>query len=213
MKTKILLLFIFLILFTINLRAQFKDYTVKGGIQYNQLYTFSEYSNRYSFLGRGYVAFEITNVFAVEIGGGYGQYKTNDDVHTPLVSTSSNHLVKTDIIPVDARLRIAPIPSINWNPYFYLGTGFMKYNVKEVPDDIPIIDYSSKAHGWTQIITLGIGTETRLSSYTMLDISLGATYPFTDQLNNFIDGSWQDAYANLSIGLTFAGNNLVAQSP
>ncbi|MBK8981920.1 MAG: OmpA family protein [Ignavibacteria bacterium] len=208
MKKFLSILFITSLFLPAISNAQFKDYIMKGGIQYNQLMPFSEYKAAFSYTARAYLAFELSRLLAIEIGGGYGQYKTEDDFNTYTAGTRSDgNFVKSDIIPIDARLRISPGNSKNWNPYFYGGLGLMKYNTKELPVNSNVPDYFEKANGWTAFIPLGIGTEIRMSDNVMLDISGGVTYPFSDLLNNFVLGKWEDASANLSLGLTFAGSD------
>ncbi|MBK9330868.1 MAG: OmpA family protein [Ignavibacteria bacterium] len=208
MKKFLLILFTLTLFITTQSDAQFKDYVMKGGIQYNQLMPFSEFKASYSYTARAYLAFELSRLLAIEIGGGFGQYKTEDDFNTYSTGTSSDkNYVKSDIIPIDARLRISPGNSNNWNPYFYGGIGLMKYVTKELPVNPNVPDYFEDASGWTAFIPLGIGTEIRMSDNVMLDVSGGVTYPFTDLLNNFVMGSWEDASANLSLGLTFAGSD------
>ena len=212
-KTILLLITITTFLFT-NADAQFKNYNIKGGIQYQQLIPFSEFQNAYSFIGRAYLGFEITNTICVEISGGYGQFKTKDD-YNPLsgtyVSDTSNTdpEIQTDLIPVDARIRISPWAKTakNWNPYFYVGAGIMNYKVKNSPDPVVSPQYNTVEGGWTGIFPAGFGTEIRMSKNVMLDLSGGVTYTTTDLLNNFVVPSWNDCSANLSLGLTFAGGD------
>ena len=205
----ILLFLLFFTAFSAN--AQFKNYNVKGGIQYYQLLPFSEFSAAYSFLGRGFLDFELTNSIAIEIGAGYGQYKTDDDFneHSSADSSSDDHDhdVKTNILPIDVRLKFTPFASNNWNPYFYVGAGLEYYNVTQLPSTINIPEYAEKDKGWTAIIPVGIGTEIKLSKNVLMDLSAGASYPFTDQLNNFVLGEWEDAEGHLGLGLTFAGSD------
>lgn len=208
MKKIILLLFVTMFLVTARAFPQFKDYVMKGGVQYQQLLPFSEFGSSYSFIGRAYLGFEISRGLCIEIGGGYGQYKTNDDfnVHNDANSGEHKHYVKTDLVPFDARLRVSPIPGKNWNPYFYVGAGLTHYIVKELPS-INIPDYHEKANSWTGTIPIGIGTEVKMGKNVLLDLSAGAAYNFTDQLNNFVLGKWEDAQGNIAIGLTFTGSN------
>jgi len=207
---KLLLFFIAIsLIISTNANAQFKNYNVKGGIQYSPTLPFSEYGGAYSYTARAYLAFELSQLLAIELGAGFGQYKTNDDFNTPVLrSTSTENYTVSDVIPVDVRLRISPMPSKNWNPYMYLGVGLLKYSTKELPAGYTnVADYNSFADGWTSTIPIGIGTEIRMSDNVMLDISGGAYYSFSDQLNNFILGSWEDGGAQVSLGLTFAGGN------
>jgi len=213
MKPKYVLLILLTFLISISAQAQFKDYTIKGGIQYQQLLPFSEYATSMSFIGRGFLNFEITKGVSIDIGGGYGQYKTDDDFneHTHTDNNEGDkHYVKTDLIPIEARLRLSPWANNkkSWNPYFYLGAGLMNYSVKEIPDNPLVGDYSEKRKGWTVSLPLGVGTEAKLSDNVLLDISAGVSYPFTDELNNFVLGPYEDASANLALGLSFTGSDM-----
>lgn len=212
MKLKFLLLNLFLLSFVISSQAQFKDYTIKGGAQYQQLLPFSEFAPSMSFIGRGFLNFEIAKGVSIDIGAGYGQYKTDDDFneHSATEIEEHTHYVKTDLIPIEARLRLSPWANNkkSWNPYFYLGAGLMNYNVKEIPENTSVGYNSEKSKGWTVAIPLGIGTEAKLSDNVLLDISGGVSYPFTDLLNNFVLGPYEDASANLSLGLSFAGSDM-----
>ncbi|MEO8664270.1 MAG: OmpA family protein [Ignavibacteria bacterium] len=211
MKRNLLVLFALLALFSIKANAQFKNYGIKGGVQYQQLLPFSEYSAAYSFLGRAFINFELTNNISIDIGAGYGQYKTNDDIHTrsPVgTSTTTDNFVKTEIIPVDLRLKLTPWArtAINWNPYFYVGTGVLHYKVKEVPD-INIPEYKSFPDSYTGFGSLGFGTEVKMGKNVLLDFSAGASYFFTDRLNNFVSESLEDAEGHIAVGISFAGND------
>ena len=191
-----------------NANAQFKNYGIKGGIQYQQLLPFSEFDARFSYLARGFVNFELTNTLSLDLGVGYGQYKTDDHFNTYPPTSPGDHDVSTDIIPIDLRLRIAPFPSKNWNPYFYIGGGVINYNVKDVPGDTAIPQFNTKESGWAGYFPIGIGTEAKLSDQVYIDINGGVAYTTTDLLNNFVIPDFEDASANLGIGLTFAGSDM-----
>ncbi|MDZ4711147.1 MAG: OmpA family protein [bacterium] len=208
MKKNLLILLCLFALFSTKADAQFKDYVMKGGIQYNQLMPFSEYKASLSFLGRAYLGFELTNLVSIEIGGGYGQYKTTDDFH-PSVGSADEQYVKTEIIPFDARLRLSPWSRTakNWNPYFYTGAGLTRFKVKDLPSGIIIPEYAFIADGWTAHIPFGFGTEIKMGNNVLLDLSANATYTFTDMLNSFALKPYKDAYGSLALGLTFTGSN------
>ncbi|MBK8550483.1 MAG: OmpA family protein [Ignavibacteria bacterium] len=209
MKKLLLLLVLLSACFSIKVNAQFKNYGIKGGIQYQQLLPFSEFDARYSFIARGFVNFELSNSLSLDLGAGYGQYKTDDHWNTYPANSPGDHDVSTDIIPIDVRLRISPWAKTakNWNPYFYIGGGVMSYNVKNVPADTSISAFDVKESGWAGILPLGIGTEVKLSDNVLLDINGGVTYTTTDLLNNFVITDFNDASANLGIGITFASSD------
>ena len=54
MKFKYLLVVLLLIFLSLNSQAQMRDYTIKGGVQYNQTLLFGEFNDyKFSFLARG----------------------------------------------------------------------------------------------------------------------------------------------------------------
>lgn len=208
MKAKHLLILLFLTFLSLKADAQFKNYIVKGGIQYQQVLPFSEYKGSLSFLGRAFVGFEVNNFLSLELGGGFGYYKTDDDVHVPVGTTvvGQDYFVKTEVIPIDARFKFTPnaARSKNWNPYFYIGIGLLKYKVTEITD-VELPYYNTYQNNWTAFIPVGIGTEIKMSNHVLLDLSAGGYYSLTDNLNTFVDGSLQDAAGHLAVGLTFTG--------
>ncbi len=189
--------------------AQFRKYGIKGGVQFQPLMTFSEFDSKFSWVARGFLGFELTNTLAIELGGGYGQFNTEDNFneHSHENGANMDHEVKTDIIPIDARLKITPwsATKTSWNPYFYIGAGLLKYSVKELPSTDLSPQYAEKEDGWSGFIPAGIGTEVKLSKNVLLDIGAGFNYTFTDLLNNFVIQDYKDCYLNGAIGLTFAG--------
>ncbi len=224
LKKSLLLLIAIFAFISINANAQFKNYGIKGGVQLAPIIPFSEFDSKFSFLGRGFVNFELSNSLSLDLGIGYGQYKTEDNYRTYPSNYSADKEVSTDIIPIDLRLRISPWSKTakNWNPYFFIGAGAMSYKAKNVVFDSVsytnnngdggIIDSTINTHdaterGWAGIIPLGIGTEVKLSDNVLLDISGGFTYTTKDLLNNFVIDDYNDCYANIGIGLTLAGGD------
>ncbi len=220
MKRSLLLLVTIFAFISINANAQFKNYGVKGGIQFAPILPFSEYDSKFSFLGRGFVNIELSNSLSLDLGVGYGQYKTEDNYNNYPSDYTGDKEVSADIIPIDVRLRLSPWAKTakSWNPYFFIGAGIMSYSADNVVFDSVgytysktdgyITDSANYTHnasesGWAGIIPFGIGTEVKLSNNILLDINAGLTYTTTDLLNNFVIKDFNDAYANIGIGLTF----------
>ena len=128
MKLKYLLVVLLLIFLSVNSQAQMRDYTVKGGVQYNQTLLFSEFdigSYQFSFLARGYFNVRFNKILSGEFGVGYGRFAGDDAAYN-----SNPADWATTIIPLDVRLRIAPFTKLrSINPYFYIGGGFLRYEV------------------------------------------------------------------------------------
>lgn len=216
MKKKLLLVIVIFAITSWTAIAQFKNYGIKGGVKYEQLIPMSEFKSDYSFIAKGFLGFELSNTMSLELGAGYGQYNTSDD-YNPLTGTYSGFVsgtdsvytsdpeVKTDIIPIDARLKFTPWAKTakNWNPYFYLGAGVMHFKVKSKPDSVVNPQYDNLEDGWAGIFPAGLGTEIRLSNSVLMDLNAGVTYTTTDLLNNFVIPDFKDAGLNIGLGLIF----------
>ena len=59
LKKSLLLLIAIFAFISINANAQFKNYGIKGGVQLAPIIPFSEFDSKFSFLGRGFVNFEL----------------------------------------------------------------------------------------------------------------------------------------------------------
>jgi outer membrane protein OmpA-like peptidoglycan-associated protein len=206
-KALFFILFALLLIATSDSKAQFRNYGVKGGVQFQPLVPFSEFDSKFSWQARGFVDIELSNTLALELGAGYGQFNTEDNFNKQDVDTLGSREVNTDIIPIDARLKVTPWSNTkgSWNPYFFIGAGLMNYNVKETPTTEVSPQYSEKASDWTGFIPVGIGTEVKLSKNVLLDLNAGFNYTFTDLLNNFVIDDYNDCYLNGTVGLMLAG--------
>ncbi len=195
-------------------QAQFKDWGTKFGARYNMLLPQNEFPNvgfgendKFSFdnytmswLLEGFVGFELMPVLELDINAGYGSYAG--------FQFNYEGYYKSEIIPVNLRLRVAPFDLKGWNPYFYLGGGIMHYSNKYPEENRAASPVDVKSDGWAGIFPLGIGTEIALSDNVLVDISLGGAFSSTTALNNYDNGNnIMDAYYNLGVGLTYTGES------
>lgn len=207
---KTFLLFVMLFCAPLFIYSQFDGYKFKGGLQFNYLYPTTELtSNKFSFLGRGFVNFELNNTFELELGLGYGQLRMTDE----LTGYPNTGEVANDIIPMDVRLRIAPFPGNTFNPYLWLGLGALSYNVTKGENTHNLVGENEvnttppgRENGWSAILpTAGIGTEIKLSDQVLLDVNAGYSYYTSDKVNNIVWGKMLDGAVNIGTGLTFTG--------
>lgn len=207
MKKSVLVLVILLL--AGSLHAQFKGYIVKGGAQYVQLIPNGDIKqSQLSFIGRAYLAFELGYYLDLEVGGGYGRYIMEHNLGDDL----DGEKVKTDIVPLDLRLRIEPFAKrMKYvNPYLYLGVGALKYDVKEVPAVTsaatgPDTLYRDQKNDWTAMFPMGIGMEIKLDKQILMDFSIGGNYFISDEVNNIKVGKPGDGYFNAALGFTITG--------
>lgn len=207
-KAVYLIVFALFLMVSSNGYSQFKDYGIKGGLQFNGLMPFSEFDSKFSFIGRGFVDFELSKTLALELGAGYGQFVTEDNFNAfATTAVDEDKEVKANLIPIDARLKITPWSSTktSWNPYFYIGAGLLNFDVTETPDVAVSPQYNELESGWTGFIPVGIGTEIKMSKNVLLDIHVGASYTFTDLLNNFVIEDYNDSWLQGGVGIAFAG--------
>ncbi len=184
--------------------SQFKDYKVKGGVQYNVISPSGELkANLSSFFGRGYLAIELGKYFDVELGGGFMKWKQKDQIN------GGDKELEVDLIPIDVRLRIEPFaPKMKHvNPYMYIGGGIVNHKLKKQPEYTSYVARydSTELDGWVGYFPAGIGLEIKLSKQVLLDLSVGAATTLSDKVNNLIVGSPKDGWFNYGLGITVTG--------
>ncbi|NNG26026.1 MAG: OmpA family protein [Ignavibacteriaceae bacterium] len=215
-KSTILILILLGFLLSANLTmAQFNDYDVKLGLQFNGLLPDTEFDKdlspndaefKFSFLGRAFLRFQlITEVVEAEIGGGFGRLTGEYED-----ANNNNFNWWTYIIPFDARIILSPFDLDGFNPYAYGGAGYMHFSNDKKPTQVPMqANLSTEESGWAAIFPVGGGFEVVLSDVLLLDFSGGYTFTLSDDLNgytNIDDPSTDqnyDGYYNAAIGLTF----------
>jgi len=106
--------------------------------------------------------------------GGYSQYTAN-------------------IIPIDVRLRYAPLDSEKWQPFIYAGVGIIPYSINSTP--------ALSQSGTALFFPAGIGLRHQLDKEFAIEGSVGVHPTMTDFLNPIPDKG-KDAYWGFSIGLT-----------
>jgi outer membrane protein OmpA-like peptidoglycan-associated protein len=200
--------------------GQFKDWGTKFGIRGSILFPENEFANlglsgndntsfdwfKASWLGEAFFGFELTKALELSINAGYGKYAGKAYTDDPNISFGE---YETTIIPIHLRLRVSPFDLKGWNPYFYVGGGVMNYSVDTKPTNV---GKPTEDDGWVAIIPAGIGAEFALSERVLLDFSLGGALSSTYDLDSYRsagDDAW-DSYLNVSLGLTFTGENCKA---
>lgn len=212
-NTFLIILFLGLLLISGKSFAQFNDYNVKLGLQFNGLLSDTEFDKsgrvsdpefKFSFLGRAFLRFElITEVIEAEIGGGFGRLAGEFEDTSGIKGNWWTY-----IIPLDARIILSPFDMDVWNPYLYGGAGYMYYNNDKPPTNIRAANVPEKQKDWTAIFPIGGGFEVALSDVVLLDFSGGYTFTVSDDINgysNLHDPSTDqnyDGYYNIGIGLT-----------
>ncbi len=117
--------------------------------------------------------------------GGYSEYSTN-------------------LIPIDLRIRYAPLEEIRWQPYLYAGIGLLSYSVTSAP---PNASPDAKLSGTTEFLPLGIGLYHPLDKNFAVDCQVGVNPSLSDDLNPVHDNR-NDAYWSFRIGIMYTfGNN------
>lgn len=175
---------------------------IKLCLRYNQLLPVNEFNSieeislsnyQFPWLAQGFLAFELTKATELQLTVGYGFYRGSD---------FSNSVYRTDIIPLDIRLRISPFDVKGWNPYFYFGAGEINFSVKDLPKlNSP---NSVNESGWTAYFPTGFGSEFDIGDYVLLDFSVGGAYTLTDDLDYYRDDKIKKS---VSIGIIFTGES------
>jgi outer membrane protein OmpA-like peptidoglycan-associated protein len=174
--------------------GQIHDFNTKLGLQFNGAMPATEFweSNgmKGSYVARGFGRFGLVSELQVELGAGYGSLAGLD---------FDRNYYRAEIIPVDLRFLVSPMKNENWSPYFYAGIGLLNYNVTTLPRSVS--PNSVKQEGLTGVVPAGIGFELAPADNFLIDLSGGANYTFTDNLNYYRGGDPRDAY--FSAGLAF----------
>lgn len=169
-----------------------------GGIQIHGLLPANEFSTSNGLKGaymlRGLFRTKIATDLQTEIGFGTGKYTGLDDTHAEY---------STNIFPVDIRLLYSPIYFKSWFPYVYVGGGALHYNVHKGPSPTLVSPNSVEEADWTGIIPFGLGAEFSCCGTTSFEVTVGATYTFTDNLNYYAKDDAKDMYYSVSVGLLF----------
>lgn len=189
-----------LILISLPIKAQFRDYSIKYGFHFDGLIPSNEFDNYHklkgSFLGRIFIRHEYgSGVIEGDFGVGYGQNAGLDILH---------YYYKSIIIPIDYRFMVNPFNLTGWNPYLFAGIGAMYYDNRILP--AAVSPYPVEKKGWSGLVPLGLGIEFNMGNGVLLDISGGTGLYFTDNANYYKEGTPPDAHWNLGLGFTFVGN-------
>src|SRR3990170_4918820 len=198
------MLFLIVLLTSLSVNSQFKNYKFKAGLQYNMVSPSGELKRDLtSFYARGFFAIELRKYFDIELGGGFLKWKQKDHIN------SNEQPVEVDIIPVDLRIRFEFVGSQTKyvNPYLYVGAGFFRYELKKYPNQTTYFyPYDlSKTKGWGALFPAGGGLEIMLSKQALIDFSAGAAYTITDKINGLVIGNPKDGWFNFAIGFVVTG--------
>jgi outer membrane protein OmpA-like peptidoglycan-associated protein len=203
-----LLLFFLLLCFAANTEAQFKDYKIKGGLQWNGLYPtgeFIDYDYKYSYIVRAFVRYELSPLFDLEGGAGYGSYAGTSESVNPF--GPEGPYWRTQIIPFDARLLVSPFDHEKINPYGYAGIGALYFKNTDKP--ARRATSQTQEDGWAIFVPFGVGMEYAITPSIVADFSLGYGYVFRDDLNYHdnteVAGQGNDdGWINIAAGIMYA---------
>jgi len=203
MKRKLtFLIFLFL---SITVNAQFKDYSYKIGLQGNFLIPGNEFSEeKYnpSLLFRPHIAFQLNNVFDLDLGINYGWNQGED---------YGDNKYYTTLIPIDLRLAVSPFNFESVNPYLYLGLGANFWSLDTKP--IFVTNAVKDENGINGLGLAGLGFEVALSNNWILDITGGLNMFSDDKINgdasNIKDNFMHeyDRYINIGVGIAYVASS------
>lgn len=189
-------LFVITVLAAFPLMAQFHDYSVKYGIQGHFLIHDSDLSNDLSYQGRGFLRAELFESVEAEIGIGIGRLNALNFV---------NEEWKTNLIPSDIRLVLAPIDSEILNPYVYVGFGILRWNIEH---SLPSSSSGNfEESGWTPFVPVGGAVELKITDEILLDLGIGYNFVDSKDLVAYNSQELNDNYLNFGVGLTFVSGS------
>ena len=175
-----------------------------GGIRAGALLSVTEFEDEIGPTIWGYVRRGVAENLEVELSGGYGKYKGSGDIADwtaerllPQVDTMGD-AYSTDMALGEVRLLFSPFDYEKWNPYFYAGVGFVRYDLDE--QFLRTNDVEPISSG--MLVPVGAGAQYKLSDSMALELSGGYTYTMLDDLNGAILDKGNDAYWTGLLGLT-----------
>jgi len=191
----ILFFILFLSVATVNVNAQLNDYSYKLGLQVHYVMPANEFENDgVSMLFRPFARFELSHIFDLGVGAGYGWMQG--------VDYSGSNTYMTKMVPIDARLILSPFVMETWNPYLYAGIGGVSWWISD-PPKYPSrpVDYT----GFTGFVPVGGGVEIALSKNWILDVAGGWNRTFSDDLNGYASNVNydHDRWWNVGIGAAY----------
>jgi len=204
MKKQILMAAVLTVLFSYTAFPQFKDYSLKLGLQGSYLLVANEYTEEEynpSLLFRPHVEFPLSTIFDLGVGIGFG-WNTGEDY------TKDKYL--TYFYPVDVRLVVNPLrgmDNLKVNPYLYVGGGLAYWDNTNKPAH-PVNPPSDNS-GIAGIGVAGLGVEIALSSNFLLDVTGGFNMFSNDDINgdatNLQDKTLHDydRYFNIGLGVSY----------
>jgi outer membrane protein OmpA-like peptidoglycan-associated protein len=191
----LLLVTVFILLLNFPAKPQVKDYSWKLGWGVSGLLPSTEFNTspiKTSMMGRVFLRSEISPLFQVEFGGGYGRLAGMDYY---------GQFWESHLVPFDLRILLCPVNSDTWNPYLYVGAGGMWYKMLAYPAAISPLSVDST--GWSGYFPAGIGLEVDLGEGFNLDFNVGFNLTTTDNLNFYREGSPPDAFYHAGLALEF----------
>ena len=108
--TKIFLLLTLTFVYT-NVNAQFRDYGIKGGFQFNSVMPATEFESNNglaltSYMARAFIRIELAHSLDLELGAGYGNFIGDEFNYTTLTKGPGEY--STSIMPIDLRFLVSP---------------------------------------------------------------------------------------------------------
>lgn len=184
-----------LLMLVSQVRAQFKDQGLGGGIGLGAAFGETELRDRQArSFARAFLRYGLAEHLQGEFGIGLGGVQGVG--------------YKTELVPIDYRFLLSPFAADAWNLYLYAGAGVSHYDIDEYPDNATAgIDET----GWLGFIPAGLGLQFALDENYSFEMSGGYNYVLSDKLNA-VEVDANDAYWTFLLGLTYSGESGSADS-
>ncbi|MDP4218896.1 MAG: OmpA family protein [Bacteroidota bacterium] len=105
----------------------------------------------------------------------------------------------TSLVPIDLRVRFAPLENMEWQPYLYAGIGLLHYTVNSAP---PNSSSNATLSGTSAYLPLGIGLSHPIDEEWTAEATIAENPTFTDDLNPVRDNR-NDAFWGFTIGVRY----------
>ncbi|HEY3296674.1 MAG TPA: OmpA family protein [bacterium] len=165
--------------------AQYKDMGFMGGVEGGIVYdNNSDADARPGLHERASIACPLSNPFQLELGWGLGALLGKD--------------MRTELIPIDLRLRFCPVHSARMIPFLYGGFGALHFDNSKSP---AVTRAGTKYRGWTGVAPAGLGLEYLIDKDWSLEVRGGFNQSLSKDLNTNTKTTTQDSYFSGVLGL------------
>lgn len=142
------------------------------------------------------LAFPLFPALQLELSGSWAELRAK----TEIAKTE----IRTEMIPVDLKLKLAPFKTPGFIPYIFAGAGVLNYNHEKQGSAPDSVWPGTPKDGWAFYVPAGVGMTFKISSRTAFDIRGAYNYSTSEHVTPDPDDD-PDAFVSALVGLRITG--------